>query len=145
MKHAITGPKGRIFQVLDEPNDRTVEITEEQATIVANSTDKLGHFVVNGVFMTGQEAMAILQAEREAARFATLSPEQQAIETAYNTAASVFESLDLGKQALWEPVRVAVAKAIKAGDMTKAYQIIATLPVVYEGAEADRQMFLSLF
>jgi hypothetical protein len=71
-----------------------------------------------------------------------VSPEAQA---AYDAAATVFESLSLGKRALWEPVRSAVATAILAGDMVTAYEILATTPAIYEGAEADRALFLNMF
>jgi hypothetical protein len=64
---------------------------------------------------------------------------------AHARAAELFASLTPGKQALWEPVRVAVEKAILAGDMPTAYGILATMPIIYEGAVADRAMFLALF
>lgn len=69
-------------------------------------------------------------------------PEMQA---AYDAAAAVFESMPLGKQALWEPVRQAVAAAIMSGDMATAHGILSTMPVIYDGAEADRDLFLALF
>lgn len=66
-------------------------------------------------------------------------------QAAYDAAAAVFESLSLGKRALWEPVRAAVAAAILVGDMAQAYEILATTPAIYAGAEDDRAMFLALF
>jgi len=67
------------------------------------------------------------------------------LQAIYDVAAAAFGSLSAGKQALWEPVRVAVSKAIMTGDMAKALDILSTVPVIYEGAEVDRQMFLNLF
>lgn len=63
----------------------------------------------------------------------------------YDKASAVFDSLSKGKQALWEPVRVAVGKAILMGDMQLAYEILTTMPNIYEDSENDRQLFLSLF
>lgn len=37
MKYAITGPRGRILQVLDAPTDGAVEITDKQAVTVNSS------------------------------------------------------------------------------------------------------------
>jgi hypothetical protein len=67
------------------------------------------------------------------------------IQAAYDAAVAAFETLSLGKQALWEPVRRAVAKAILKGDMVTAAEILTTLPALYEEAEEDRQIFLALF
>ena len=64
---------------------------------------------------------------------------------AYEAALAVFHSLPKGKQALWEQTRVAVEKAILSGDMEGAVEILMTTPVIYENAEADRQLFLDLF
>lgn len=67
------------------------------------------------------------------------------VSPAYQAAANAFNSLTLGKQALWEPVRVAVAEAILKNDLAKARQILETVPAIYPGAEDDRATFLSLF
>ena len=67
------------------------------------------------------------------------------IQNAYDTAVAAFETLSLGKQALWEPVRQAVAKAILKGDIATAVEILTTVPALYEEAEEDRQKFLALF
>jgi hypothetical protein len=64
---------------------------------------------------------------------------------AWDASAAAFESLSLGKQALWEPVRVKVADFIQKGDFASAYQTIATVPNLYDGMDADRTMFLALF
>jgi hypothetical protein len=72
----------------------------------------------------------------------TTEPQQNA---AWDAAAAAFESLSLGKQALWEPVRVKVADFILKGDFASAYQTIATVPTLYEGMDADRATFLALF
>lgn len=156
MKHAILGPAKRINRVLDAPTAQTLEITDEQAAIVAAAEDRVGYFLIDGEFLSGAQNAARLQAERKAAReaerLAAMPPEQLAAHTArlqrqaaYDAAAAVFESLPLGKQALWEPVRAAVAKAIMAGEMATAYEIVSTLPVIYPGAEDDRALFLALF
>lgn len=69
---------------------------------------------------------------------------QAAIQQAYDTAAAAFEAMPKGKQALWEPVRQKVAAAILSGNMAEAVEILNTTPVIYEGAEADRDVFLAL-
>jgi len=56
-----------------------------------------------------------------------------------------FESMTVGKQALWEPVKVAVAAAVLNGDVARAIEIITTLPAIYPGADTERQQFLDLF
>jgi len=170
MKHAITGPAGRINIVLETANDRSQEITDEQATLVASNADPLGYFLIEGAFKPGTQVMADKMAERRAAyeleqaerrgqldaeaavRLAALSAEAKArvealqrSKAAHDAAAAVFESLTPGKQALWETVRAKVAAAIKASDYTLAYQTIATVPVLYPGMEDDRAMFLALF
>lgn len=152
MKHAITGPRGRIFNVLDESNDRTTPITNAQATLVEAKGYPAGYWIIDGKFKTSEEVRAIRQAERKAERIAAMTPEQLAEhqvklqrQGAYDAAAAVFESLPKGVRALWEPTRVAVAAAILRGDMAEAVEILMTTPVIYEGAEADRQLFLDLF
>ena len=156
MKYAILGPAKRINRVLDEPNDLTVEITDEQAALVAAAPLPYGYFLINGEFISAAEKrqrdIAARKAEMEAARIAAMTPEQLAEhqarvqrQAAYDAAAAVFETLPLGKQAMWEPVRAAVAKAIMDGDMVKATEILITLPEPYPGADEDRQLFLNLF
>jgi len=156
MKYAITGPAGRINKVLDEPNDQTVEITNKQATLVAAAQFPDGYFIVDGEFMSSAEKRerekAARQAEREAEREASLTPEQKEArlkratsKAAYDAAAAAFATLPLGKQALWEPVRKAVAEAIQKGDFATAKEILLTTPVIYEEAENDRAVFLELF
>ncbi len=71
-----------------------------------------------------------------------VEPSNQA---AYDAASAVFESLSKGKQALWQPVRAAVAEAILAGDMETALEILTTVPALYPDAEEDRNLFLNLF
>lgn len=66
MKYAIVGPRGRIFQVLDAPTDRTVEITDEQ-TATFNSSE-LPMFLVNGELKTLEEVkLEAMSPERRAA------------------------------------------------------------------------------
>lgn len=142
MKYAILGPQGRIFRVLDQPKENTVEITNAKAALVEANADKLGYFIIDGTFVTGEEAIKILAEKRFQA---TATPEQKMARAAYNAAATVFESMSLGKQALWEVVRLKVAEAIKAGDFAKAKNIIETVPVLYDGIEVDRAKFLALF
>lgn len=67
------------------------------------------------------------------------------IQAAYDAAVAAFETLSLGNQALLYPVRQAVAKAILKGDMATAVEILTTVPALYDGAEDDRQKFLTLF
>ena len=147
MKYALTGPKGRIFQVSDtSPQgaapERIKEITDEQAIIVSSKADPLGYFVIDGAFINGTEAIAILAEQRFQE---TATAEQKMSRAAYLAAAAIFESMSLGKQAIWEGVRMKVAAAITDGDFLKAKTIIETVPFLYEGMEEDRAMFLALF
>jgi hypothetical protein len=150
MKYAITGPAGRIFQVLDESTEGTKEITDEQATIISSSKDPL--FLIKGELKTQAEAQIIRRAEQKAARIAAMTPEElaahQKIEAAqaiYDAAGEAFKTMTLGKQALWEPVRVKIAEAILSGNIAIAVDILQTTPIIYAGGEADRDMFLALF
>ena len=151
MKYAILGPAGRINRVLDEPNDRTVEITEEQAQAVAASSTG-GYFIIGGQFMSFAEHREYQRAQRQAELDAALTPEQLEEKQArllrkqvYDIAAAAFESLPKGKQALWSPVRDAVAATIKQGDFEGAKEILQTMPSLYSGMAADRDKFLALF
>lgn len=83
-----------------------------------------------------------LQAQLAAATAPALTPTQNAAQQA---AAAVFDALPAGKRALWEPVRVAVDGRLAVGDLAGAAEIIATVPEIYEGMEADRTAFLALF
>ena len=150
MKYAITGPAGRIFQVLDEPTEQTKEITNAQANTVNSSKEPI--FLINGKLKTQAEAQVIRRAEQKAARIAAMTPEELALhqqreelQTAYATARAAFETLPLGKQILWEALRAKVAEAILSGNIATAVEILETTPVIYDGAEADRNMFLALF
>ena len=150
MKYAITGPAGRIFKVLDEPTEQTKKITEKQATTISSSEDPL--FLIDGELKTQAEFQAIKQAEQKAARITAMTPEElaakqqrEAVQAAYTTALAAFETLPLGKQALWEPVRAKVAEAILSGNIAIAIEILQTTPVIYDGAEVDRDKFLTLF
>jgi len=138
MKYAIVGPRGRILQVLDAPTDGSLEITDEQADTVNSSESSL--FLIDGELKSVREAFD-----------SRLSPEQreanqarEAGRTAFNTASAAFAQLPLGKQALWEPVRQKVGQALLAADFASAREILETTPVIYEGAEADRDAFLAL-
>lgn len=91
-------------------------------------------------------------AARKAEFIASLPPAElaayqakQQLRAIIGTASAAFETLPKGKQALWETVRAAVEKAITAGDIPAAIEILTTMPVIYPGAEADRQIFLDLF
>lgn len=154
MKYAITGPDGQIFSILDESNDWTQEITDEQA--IAVNSSELPMFMIEGELKTQAEVMEIKlakrQAEREADRLAAMTPEQiaaqearAAAQAAYDAAKAVFDSLPKGKKKLWEPIRQAVGAAILAGDMAEAKEILETIPPIYEGSEDDRAAFLALF
>jgi hypothetical protein len=146
MKYAILAPKGRILKILDESNDRTVEITNAKAVTV--NASELPMFLIDGELKTQAEFQAIQKAKRVAA----MSPEDRAeyearlqAKAAYDVAAAAFEAMPKGKQLLWEAVRNGVAKSILAGDIATAVEILQTTPVIYEGAEADRDAFLALF
>lgn len=150
MKYAITGPAGRIFKVLDKPTEETKQITNAQAATFSSSKDPI--FLVNSELKTQAEMQVIRRVEQKAARIAAMTPEEltqhqrrEAIQSAYNAALTAFETLPLGKQALWESVRAKVAEAILSGNITTAVEILQTTPVIYPGAETDRDMFLALF
>ena len=152
MKYAITGPRGRINRVLDEPNDRTVEITDEQAALVADATSPDGYFVIEGEFITAAEFRQREKAKRQAERIVAMSPEEKAAyeaqlqsKAAYDAASTIFEAMPLGKQALWKGVREQVGKLILAGDMATAKELLETVPALYPDAETDRELFLELF
>lgn len=73
MKYAITGPKGRIFRVVDEePTHAThyAPITEEQATLIEESQERL--FLNDGELLTPQQHMDQQRAERQAERLAEM-------------------------------------------------------------------------
>lgn len=95
--------------------------------------------------LMGQNKQAFLQsiANQTGEIKAAVVPPQ--IQSAYDAASAAFAALSLGKQAYWEPVRQAVAKAILKGKMEDAVEILTTIPALYEGAEDDRQIFLALF
>ena len=152
MKHAILGPAGRINRVLDKPNDRTVEITDEQAAAVAASPITGGYFIIGGQFLSAAEHRAQQLEQEQAERDAALTPERLAEKQArllrkqvYDLALAEFESLPKGKQALWSPVRDAVAVAIRQGDFAGVKEILQTMPSLYSGMATDRDKFLALF
>lgn len=90
------------------------------------------------------KAGQIVDLERQlaAATAPAVAPAQNAAQQA---AAAVFDALPAGKRALWEPVRVAVDARLAVGDVAGAAEIIATVPEIYDGMEADRAAFLALF
>lgn len=138
MKYALTGPAGRIFQILDSPTDGSVEITDEQAATVNSSEEPL--FLISGELKTIREKfVAAMSPEAKSAH------EARAVgKAAFDSASAAFAQLPLGKQALWEPVRQKVGKALLEADFASAREILETTPVIYEGAEADRDAFLAL-
>ena len=147
MKYAITGPKGRIFNVLDEPNDRTVEITDEQAALVAAATPPNGYFVIEGEFITDSEfrkrrRMEAIAALPEAEQAEALA--REAGRDARDAASALFDSLSSGEQALWESVRAKVERLFLDGKIAEAKDMLETIPATYEGAEAHRSAFLAL-
>jgi hypothetical protein len=158
MKYAILGPQGRINRISDdEPQNvgegsTVVEITDEQAATVQagmESTPRIPYFLHEDELETQAECMArraeVRKAEREAARIAAMTPEQLQVKAAWDASAAAFESLPLGKQALWETVRVKVADFIQAGDFASAAATIQSVPTLYEGMDDDRNAFLQLF
>lgn len=77
-----------------------------------------------------------------------LTPEEieaAARQKAMEAARALFASLPKGKQALWEPVRLAVENAMLVGDFSSAVEIFLTVPSLYEGMEDERAQFLALF
>jgi len=129
-----------------------VEITDEQAALVAQAQLPDGYFLIEGEFITAAEKRERDRAARYAERLAAMTPEQRAAmearaaaKAAYDAAAAAFEAMPLGKQALWDGVRQKVGQAILAGDFTTAREILETTPVIYPGAEDDRAVFLALF
>ena len=95
--------------------------------------------------LMGEDTRAFLQSIADQTGEIQPAPVSSEIQNAMNAAAASFETLSLGKQALWQPVRQAVANAILAGDMATAAGIMTTVPALYEGAEEDRQIFMALF
>ena len=67
------------------------------------------------------------------------------LQEAHSAAAAVFDTMPRWKRAFWNPIREEVSKAILEGDIAGAVEILTDIPAFYEGAEADRQMFLALF
>jgi hypothetical protein len=156
MKYAITGPQGRILRVLDEEKSNTLPITNKQAALVESKADPMGYWIVEGAFVSGADKnnndRIKRQQEREAQRLANMTLEEKKqydqrlkLQLIHAAAVTAFESLPLGKKAFWEPIRLAVSKAILSGNITDAREILLTLPVMYEGAEADRDIFLGFF
>lgn len=150
MKYAITGPKGRVFQILDEQRLGAVEISDDLAATISASEAPL--YLIEGELKTQEEFIDLQRVADEASRIETMTPEELAMKQArdeaqaiYNAAVAAFEAMPKGKQLLWEPVRQGVAAAIMRGDMTEALEILNTTPVIYEGAEDDRATFLALF
>ena len=138
MKYAITTPRGRIIKVLDKSNDRTLEITDEEASLVEagrNATPPVAYGIDSA------EEFRLFSKIREEQRLALLSPAQQS----FDIASEAFKSLPIGKQVFWEPVRAAVGEAILAGETASAVEILNTVPTLYDGMEDDRATFLALF
>ena len=130
------------MKVLDEPNDRTREITDEQASLVEagrNATPSVPY----GIDSAGE--FRLLSEIRKERRLALQSPEQRAAQQSFDIASEAFKSLPIGKQVFWEPVRAAVGEAILAGETASAVEILNTVPTLYDGMEDDRTTFLALF
>jgi hypothetical protein len=102
------------------------------------SLDYVPHRMVGDDWIDGWEVRALTTEELTAAA------QRDLIAMAYATAADAFATLDLGKQALWEPVRAKVAGYIMAGDFASIAETLQTIPTLYPGADADRDMFLSI-
>lgn len=104
-----------------------VNLQTKKQTVIPFTAEELAAYTTKKAEM---EALAIAKTQAQAA---------------YDAAAAVFSTLSIGKQTLWEPVRKAVGEAILAGDMATAKEILLTVPALYEDAEEDRKLFLSLF
>ena len=127
---------------LVEPPCYLLDVTDTPAPTYDPQThtiDYIPHRMVGSEWINGWEIRPLTPEELAAASQRDLSA------MAYTAASDAFETLDLGKQALWEPVRAKVAGYILAGDFASAGATLQTMPVIYEGAEADRDMFLQLF
>lgn len=68
---------------------------------------------------------------------------QEKIAAVTEDAMESFSALPLGKQALWEPLRVRVYELIQLGDFEKAVETLRSVPNLYEGMEAERELFIS--
>jgi hypothetical protein len=159
MKYAIIRHKGRIERIVDRmpvtdsEEQEVIELTTEQGKLFTNKDITRRYVYYKGEFLLERVAYErqqqdkrdeyILNKEKE--RLSKLTPAQLITEHTHKAAAAAFESLPAGKRAFWEPVRVAVSKAILSGNINDAREILLTLPVMYEGAEAERAGFLSLF
>jgi hypothetical protein len=66
------------------------------------------------------------------------------IAMAYAAAGEAFASMTKGKQALWEPTRQKVGGYILTGDFASIAETLQTMPILYPGADDDRDVFLGL-
>ena len=155
MKYAILDPKGRVLRVVDKkPDDKTSyhEITDQQAQTIETVVRPDYYAVFEGELVNREKLKELRKAKDHENFLNQLTPEQKEkiinrnkINEAYFTASDAYQKLSLGKRALWEPVRAAVAEAINAGEISKAKEILQTTPAIYQGAENDRAAFLSIF
>ena len=109
--------------------DPFLESVVSSDVIDLTSNELRSTFVVSAL---SGESLAVAQADKAA-------------DDAHAAASAAFESLSKGKQALWESVRVAVSAALMVGDFATAKEILLTTPLIYDGADADRDSFLALF
>ena len=109
--------------------DPSLEAVVSSDVIDLTSNELRSTFVVSAL---SGESLAVTQADKAA-------------DDAHAAASAAFESLPKGKQALWESVRVGVSAALMVGDFATAKEILLTTPLIYDGADADRDSFLALF
>lgn len=162
MKYLALGPRLRIRRIYETATaeeieeNNLVEVTDEVAT-EAEALREAGEIPLfyNGNVTTraaeveGGDYSFQWSAEegnfvKEQVLTASGMPASQA-RAAYAATGAVFDAMDPGKRALWEPVRAQVAAALQVGDATLAKSIVSTVPLLYDGMEDDRNAFLALF
>lgn len=100
-------------------------------------------FLVKLTTIMGADKAAFLQGVADG-NYASSAPVDPQTQAAWNAFAAAWEALPPGKRAMWEPVRIAVADYILAGEFQQAMATIQTAPIPAE-YEADRTAFLALF
>lgn len=117
-------------------------MTQEQSTFLMNRISVNVQTGEQTIIPFTEEEMAEYNAKK--AETGAAAAAQVQLQAAHDAALAVFESLPIGKQVIWQPVRAAVAAAILSGDMEKAKEILVTVPALYADAEEDRAKFLAL-
>lgn len=124
-----------------EPHQHILEIGDAPQPPYDPATHALVHIphrMVGADWIDGWEIRPLTEQELAAAA------QRDLIAMAYTAAGEAFESMPKGKQALWEPTRQKVAGYILTGDFASIAETLQTMPILYPGAEDDRDMFLSI-